>query len=33
MPKDKENYLNAVLGLSALKIDSLYLGKNQDKDT
>ena len=27
MPKDKENYLNAVLGLSALKIDSLYLGK------
>ena len=27
MPKDKENYLNAVLGLSALKIDSHYLGK------
>ncbi len=27
MPNDKENYLNAVLGLSALKIDSLYLGK------
>ncbi len=27
MPKDKEKYLNAVLGLSALKIDSHYLGK------
>ncbi len=27
MPKDKEDYLNAVLGLSALKIDNLYLGK------
>ena len=27
MPKYKENYLNAVLGLSALKIDSHFLGK------
>ena len=27
MPRDKERYINAVLGLSALKIDSLYLGK------
>ena len=24
LPKDKERYINAVLGLSALKIDSLY---------
>ena len=31
MPKDKENYLNAVLGLSALKIDSHYLGKKSGK--
>ncbi len=27
MPKDEERYINAILGLSALKIDSLYLGK------
>ena len=31
MPKDKERYINAVLGLSALKIDSLYLGKSSGR--